>query len=49
MRLALAPKAVEVAEEEVEDKVVDVVSIKHDSDKKPDNARWFIIMNRWYR
>jgi hypothetical protein len=51
MRLALAPKAVEVQEEEavVENEVVDVVIIKHDSDKKRDNARWLIMMIRWYR
>jgi hypothetical protein len=39
MRLALAPKAVEVEEE-----VVDVVSIKHCSKIKPDKAQWGFIM-----
>jgi len=49
MRLALAPKAVEKEEEEVEDEVVDVVYTKNNSDKKPDNARWVVMVIRWYR
>jgi hypothetical protein len=40
MRLALAPKAVEVEEAVVEGEVGDVVSIKHCSKMKPDKAQW---------
>jgi hypothetical protein len=43
MRLALAPKAVEVEDEEVEDEVVDVVSIKHNSDKKLEKEKPYAV------
>jgi hypothetical protein len=44
MRLALAPKAVEVEEVVVEDELEDVVSIKHCSKIKPNKAQWCFIM-----
>ena len=44
MRLALAPKAVEVEEAVVAEEVVDVVSIKHCSKIKPEKAQWCCIM-----
>jgi hypothetical protein len=46
MRLALAPKAVKVVEEDevVGNGVGDIISIKHDSNKKPAIARCIIIV-----